>query len=363
MRSEENGMRIERKGSVEPLTPRLVRYMIDRLGAVSMDDMESPEQRRIDYTCYDGLLAIEMKTLEGPPSERLNNYVDQLRDREDFPIFLGSVEMDAVIANMSEPDTIRRKVLERLGRAIVTHLKKADDQLGAHQAAFPRKEMVRAVLLINEHHPEYEPEAVAYIVMAELRRERDGHSSLPNIDVVLYFSEKHGTVKDNLLALPMLTLEGPGMAADEWKSEVVNRFMKGWAEYNGYPVYHLDQSPQFQTIEDIPEQMPRHELWRLQYRRNPYLRGLSQEQLRDRFDEVIVLSLLFGIKDAPIRLSMPEAIRNIELFTHMQMEMQHRHLPITSFAHSLERDLAAARRLKLPESVLAWLRTLEAKRQ
>jgi hypothetical protein len=78
-------MRIERTGTVEPLTPQVIAFLTESLGGISLDDTHSHEATRIDYTCLRGLLAVELKTLEEPGTERLDNLTEQLRERDDWP--------------------------------------------------------------------------------------------------------------------------------------------------------------------------------------------------------------------------------------------------------------------------------------
>lgn len=76
-------MRIERTGPVEPLTPRVERFILEALHGHSLDDPDNSEQLRPDYACLRGLVAIELKTLEDDDEERVENLVEQLHRRPD----------------------------------------------------------------------------------------------------------------------------------------------------------------------------------------------------------------------------------------------------------------------------------------
>ena len=328
-----------------------------------MDEVHSHEQTRIDYACLRGLVAIEMKTLEGDPSERTNNFIDTLRDRPDFPTFFGSVPLEAAFKNMDGPEKLRRALMERLGRSIVTHMKKANQQLRQHSKDFPRRNRLELLVLINEDHPEYEPQSVAWIIQREMCREVDGAPRYNHIDAVLYFTERHGQAVDGRLAFPISAIHGPAIEEQPWKSDVLTHIVTRWSRFNDRPLHMSeDDDAPFDTIEHVPDEMPLHDLWRLQYRRQPYLQRLSDEQLRDEFDEVIVMTTLFGIKGSPIKLDHMAAMPAFERFTHIQIEMHERALPMERFAYDFERELAAAARLKLPSAVIAWLHELNQER-
>lgn len=355
-------MRIERTGPIEKLTPRVTRFLVDALGGVSLDEIQSAEQRRIDYACLRGLLAVEVKTLEGDPAERTNNFVDSLRNRPDFPIFFGSVPMEAAFKNMDDADTLRRAALDRLGRTIVTHMKKANDQLARHAIDFHRQNRANVVVLINEDHPEYDPQTVGWLVQREFAREDARGARYPEIDAVLYLTERHGQVTDGLLAFPTAAIHGPNIEADDWKGQLLDYVVRRWADWNGRPLkaLHDDDVATFEAFEHVPESAPRHERWRLDYRRNPYLKPLSTDALRDRFDEVMLVTTLWGIKGSPVKLDMAAAMVAMEQFTHIQVEIHDRALPMTAFDHEFDRQLAAAERLELPQTAVDWLHTLEA---
>lgn len=348
-------MRVERTGKVSAFTPRLVQYMKQRLAARSLDDIESPQSRRIDYACLNGLLAVEIKSLEEDGSERMDNLVDELRLREDWPEFLGSAPMEAFIKHTNDPEKVRLQVLNRVGRAIINHLKKANKQLRAHVETFPRKNIVRVMLLVNEDHEIYEPNTVCYVLWHALRRREEGALLYPDIDAVIYMSERHATVVDGRVALPIACIEGQPIADGTWKRLVLNQFVEGWADWNSSPVHDHDDLNQFSTIDHIPESMPRHEAWRIEYRRNPYMRGWSDEKVRERFDESTLLSAWFFLKDSPLKPSAAANMENLRLFTHLMLELAERSIPISHVPSTPERRLAAAKRLNMPDSVIAWL--------
>ena len=62
------------------------------------------------------------------------------------------------------------------------------------------------------------------------------------------------------------------------------------------------------TIDHIPDSAPCYERWRTDYLRGPYLRSLSQENLRNRFDEVTLLATLPMLVETPLPLA-PEGVQ------------------------------------------------------
>ncbi len=353
------GMRIERKGKVERLTPRLERFFIEALGGHSLDEVQSAEARRADYLCLRGLLAIELKSLEEDASERMDNLTEELQERPDWPVFLGSAPLEALLKHVNEPEEVKRQFLNRLGRAIRNHIHKANKQLAAHAAAFPRQNLVRMVVVVNEDHEIYEPQIVGYILHHLLtRRNADGTPFYPNIDAAMYFSERHAAVVNGQIAFPVLCVESVCLETSPWKDGVLDFVTAAWGRWSNVPLYRSASADaqSFETIDHIPEQMKRYEKWELDYRRNPYMRSFSKEQLQDRFDEMMCISTFAFLKDSPVKPPQEMIAWSMQSMSHIRLEMGRRAIPVTDFAFDPERFAQAAMRLKFPEYAIEWIR-------
>ncbi|OYW85131.1 MAG: hypothetical protein B7Z22_09160, partial [Hyphomonas sp. 32-62-5] len=303
-----------------------------------------------------GLLAIELKSLAEDGEERMDNLTNELRKRPDWPMFLGSAPMDAFLQHLDEPEPVRKRIAERIGRAIKNHIHKANKQLAAHEAAFPRKNLVRVVVVLNEDHEIYDPQIVGYIVGRLLRRVEDGKLLYPHIDAVIFISERHATTINGLIAFPILTVEGQSIGNAPWKRGLVNQITDRWGRWSGIPTFTAKpQDQQFSTIERIPERLSRQGLWELQYRRNPYMQAFTDEQVRERFDEVICVSSLSFVKSTPFKPPREAAEWAMQTMSHLMQEMARRAIPITKFQHEPARLAAAAKRLNMPSEAVVWL--------
>lgn len=354
-------MRIERTGKIEPLTPRVERYLREGLKGKSLDDLLSPEQERCDYLCLNGLVVVEVKTLEGDGTERLENYNDELRDRDDYPTFYAGVPFDSILKNLKDPEPVQRRMLDRIGRAIVSHVKKARHQFESHAKHHPRKNQVRVMILINEDHEIYDPHTVGYILNHTLLRRDNEKPTYENIDAVIYLTERHATNLKGQVAFPILALLGPGVDGAPWKVDIVNRITEGWASHNGNPmVEDVSKLKEFEAVDHVPEKMKRHEFWRLEYRRNPYMQNFTEQQIRDVFDETIVFSILAMTNGSPLKFTQEAIMADTRRFTHVLMEINKRGLPMESFDKELPQLLAAATRMKLPPIAHEYLKHIDS---
>ena len=350
-------MRIEQRGPIDPLTPKWRSFLLEALGGVDLDETQSAEVTRPDFACLSGLLVIEMKTLEEDGSARMDNLTEEMQKRADWPLFIGSAPIQAMVRHLDDPQSVLKKFIDRMGRAIVNHLKKANKQLGAYAELHPRKNQVRIMLLINEDHEIFEPAAVAYILQHALKRKKGDHPLYPNVDAVIFTSERHATIRNGKITFPILSVEGPGLESDVWKRDVIDTVFARWSQWSGKPTYKGDpKATDFTTIDDIPDQMARHDLWRLEYRRKAYMRGISNELLRDRFDEAFVVTTLKMTKASPFEPTDQVVEATMQVFTHIMIEMGERGITMPEFELKTERLAIAAERLHFHASVVDWFR-------
>lgn len=348
-------MRIERKGPVAKLTPRLKRFIVEALGGESLDAILAPDVRKADFRCLRGLLAVELKTLEEDASQRIENLTAELSQSPDWPVFYGSAPIEPFLKHIQDPEKAKRRFVDRIGRAIEDHVSKADKQLAAHEMTFPRKNMLKVMVLANEDHAIYDPGMVAYLTQRHLLRRKNGSLLYPHIDVVIFITERHATALDDQIAFPILCIDGYFLTNAPWKNDVIEMFTTRWARWNGAELYHSDlQAHKFQAVDHIPEQMKRHEQWELEYKRMPYMSVFTAEQLRERFDEIFCISSLRFIKDSPLKPRDDAVNWSLSSMSHITLEMGWRGIPITQFMYEAKRLAAAARRLDLPRDVVDW---------
>lgn len=359
-------MRIERTGKIEALTPRIERFITEELGGKSLDDIQSHGKRRADYLCLRGMLAIELKSLEDSGEERMDNLVDELRKRPDWPMFFGSAPMQAFIDNTDDPEGVGRAVAERISRGVLGPLRKANKQLEAHALNFPRRSQVRVLVLVNEDHEIYDPHTVSYILWHAVRRLQRDRPLYPHVDAILYFTERHAMMADGHVVFPCVSVESPAIGEEEWKGSVIDLISARWGRWNFGDAVQVDPESvdisRFKTVDHIPETAPRHERWRTDYRRSPYLRSMTKSQLRERFDEIMVMTSLSFLKGSPQPLSQEAMALLMQQMTHMMVEMGDQAIPVTEFDHDPERAIAAARRLDLAPLVIDWLIEMERHR-
>ena len=301
----------------------------------------------------------EVKTLEGAAKERLDNAIRPETEKDHWPRFYGSWPVQSVLKHLPEREAIQRKLIDRLGRTLRTHIKKGNDQLRAHRERIARNTMVRIVILVNEDHEEYGPDVVRYIVGRELWRTRaDGTLRNGDIDAVLYLSERHATPIEGQITFPLLVVAGCHVDESPWKLDTVNLILRRWAEWNAAPLkpsrgISVDQ---FEAVEHIPQQMRRQELWLLEYRRKPYMRNWRDEDIRNLWDVIILITALAFNRATPMEVPGDGRTKTLEQFTHLQEEIARRGLALDYFRPDPLRIGQAIDALPYGTQVRDWLR-------
>lgn len=351
-------MRVERSGPISPLTPRIVTFLREKLGGVSLDDNGDVEQRP-DFACLKGLVAIEIKSLEADPSERLATALAPEMSNGDWPAFYGSWPIASILKHLPNAKEVQEKLLDRLGRTVVRVVKKANDQLAQHTARAQRRNLVRLLFLLNEDHPEYDPSSIGFVVQRELARRNAPDDYRNNdIDAVIYLSDRHVAAAGGDIYLPALIIPGPNLDEQPWKIDVINLILARWAAWNEVPILPdgVVGLESVVTAEHLPEEMKRHELWALEYRRRPYMRKWTDPDLRNLWDHVMLLSLLWGHTDTPMKVPQDGFMKVMESFTHLMQEVSSRGLPLDFFKPDSVRLGRAVDSLPYGPQVANWLR-------
>ncbi|WP_439523917.1 hypothetical protein, partial [Marivita sp.] len=143
-----------------------------------------------------------------------------------------------------------------------------------------------------------------------------------------------------------------------WKEDVVHVFARRWAAWNKAPVISAEADAVFDFVaaEHIPEKMPRHEKWRLDYRRRPYMNSWKEDDLRNLWDHAVLLGLLFGHRETPMKVPLDGYMEVMERFAHLQVEVAERGLSLDFFEKdAIPRRKRLANHLPYGPKVAAWL--------
>ncbi|HMM92352.1 hypothetical protein [Bradyrhizobium sp.] len=344
---------VERTGGPPDLPAAFARFVVRHLGGRSLDDQKDEEAKLgkfPDFACYRDLVLIEMKHLEVEQNERINaTYKSRVRADEE-PMFYGTRRLD--VSTFSNGDEIASAILSKLAQTIETQLRKANHQFEKYRERNPRKNSLSICLLLNSKIDEFSPDVVMRAVQGKMKPTSAG-VRFPHIDAVLYISEKHvQQLPDGRVAFALVQVIGLPAEEQSWKMEVIERVMQRWSEFRTGGAAAAGRSNQFESIFDVPPKMAHCEAWKLAYRRNPYLRGLTNQQLKIYFHRCVGFCALLMDGNWP-KPSQGQHLGYVRQFGDAIEEINHRQIDLRRFAHC---DLSAQERAEaysgLPQELI-----------
>lgn len=355
-------MRFERRGGPPDLQAALKELVVRRLRGRSLDDnqdKEAAEGQFPDFACFRDIVLIEMKTFETDQHDRINAIFDARIDPKEKPYFYGSREGQSVLNAVSNGAAINAEIISKLGRTIETVLSKANKQFASYRSRHPRKNSISLCIILNSKLREYSPAAVIHAVHGKMKSGASGIPRFSNIDAVFYISEKHfQALPDGRAALAMAIYQGHGCVEQPWKVQFIDLIADAWSHMRtgGAAVASPDPN-NFNTVQDIPERMKRYEKWQLEYQRNPYLKKLSVEQLREHFHRTLAVNSRAFFKGTWAKPSQQETSQGMRIFQHVMEEINRRGLDMRLFDRNfLTPDQRERIYIGLPDELVQILR-------
>jgi hypothetical protein len=299
-----------------PLIERFKRLMLQHLRAESIDALITPENdveglQRADYLLAGRSVIVEQKALETDPNEKIEAEVDRLSSRDDWPLFFGKVELSTITRQLPDGDEIMMRVFTKISRSVENAFKSADKQIRDTRQLLKMPPSTPGMLvLLNERIETIGPDVIKHRIGQLLHaRNQDGSRRYPNVGLVMLFTEAHVLLDEDKKGgrAPVMTFEGP--SATPKLMETAHNIVRAWAAAHGWNVEQEDPAV-LEAIERrsnwekaLAPQMKRHEVWRLKYRSDRYLRELTDENLLAHGRRLIVVMtphyLIGGVKLAP----------------------------------------------------------------
>lgn len=250
-----------------------------------------PQERaeKADLFLDQRTIVAEVKSLRTDTSEKVERILDPYRDHDDFPVFYGEWPVEEVLSRLRNGAELKREIYKAVTSAIPELVRKANRQIRTTKEKFHKPKAKGVLIILNDFVGILTPEIIAHSVQAALRKTNPNKSlQFSEIVCVWIISETHVIeLKPGLRAIPGVVMNHPHIEAPEIEAAIM-KLQPLWAQYHNVPLFRVDAEggfPKlpFHDIEDLrraqAERIPRHELWRREYRARPYLRPLSKEKL------------------------------------------------------------------------------------
>jgi hypothetical protein len=310
----------------------------------AIDDLKLPpgfdQSKRADFLIENGHAIIELKSLESDPKHKIDDELENHKERDEFPLFYGEVELGNILKYLPDGEEINEKLFYKLSRSVAQSFKDADRQIKATKDIFNCPDSIGLLVLLNESISILSPELISYRASQLLTMTSDdGNPHYRNITSVWVIFENFSLkTKSKTKFLPSIVIDGPGAKERLELNRLLNTLQKGWAGFNGVPYVTSEtgrvSDSQFVRTSELDKRLQqpirRHEVWREQYRANPYLESLSDDAVLShgaRLFSLMTPNFLKGGRKLPF----DQMIQFMEGWTHFLEEVRTRGLDLKRF--------------------------------
>lgn len=263
-------------------------------------------ERRADFLLFDRKIVVEVKSLETDTSYKAKSELDRHRDRLDFPVFYGGVEIDKLLSQLPDGQDIRDRIFERVTRPVEEAVRSAEKQITNTMRLFDLQDSAGIVVFLNEDIDIFSPPLVVDCLSQKLLRlDRFGALRTSVACAWLIFESHSVTDGPSAKNFPMIALESALVDDLPWLPELIRYLQFAWAQYNGRPLVqgidlnfndlNISSSKSQEAVSDEPQ--TRQEFWQQDYKQHPYLRNLSDADVLRFGREVSDHLLSYFLKD------------------------------------------------------------------
>lgn len=317
-------------------------------GAECVDDLKlTVEQRdanKADYLFDNRNVIGELKALQTDASDKVEKILEPYRESPEWPLFYGEQELQKIIGHLPNREEINGKLVEAVTDSVETVIKKANRQIRETKRTFNLPGAGGLLIILNDLVEVISPDLIAYRVRQSLnKRLPGGELRFPNVSAVLVIGGAHyAQLNPNLKGIPILVIPN-GVPEAERVEQFVSTLIREWSAFDGQPLVTLDAEKatalQFRKFSDDAKEQRGpatvQDYWEWEYRRRPYLRGLSKEDLLQfgrRVFEEMTPNFLKGVPKAPRE----QVERQMMEFTHFLEEMRFRAIDMREFSAKLD---------------------------
>ncbi len=303
-------------------------------GAECIDDLELTREQELakkaDYFFENRKFIVELKSLQTDSSEKIENILAPHRERPEFPVFFGEIEVHKVLQYLPDKEEINKKISDALTDSVEGVVEEANRQIRETKRTFALPDAGGLLIILNDAVDVLSPDLVVYRVRRALNKKTaSDETRFPHVAAVMLINSAHYTqMTPTLKGLPILII--PGAQLDSEKvANFASSLSPRWSAFEGQPFFSIapEDIPKlnYQRFSDDVEDRPgsmikRQDLWSLQYKQNPYLRPMDKESFLLYGAKVFERLSTSMIKGGP-RIPVEERHELMERFSHVMDEM------------------------------------------
>ncbi len=268
-------------------------------GTESVDELvltrEQQEAQRADYFLANRTIIGELKALYEDTTSKMEAILAPYRETPEWPIFFGEQELEKILQHLPDRDRIRATIFRAVTRSIEAVVEKANRQIRETKRTFDLPESGGLLIIVNDAVDILAPDLVMYRVRRALnKRTKDGKLRYEHVSAVMVIGGAHYTqLKPDLKGIPILIIPN-GVPQVDRVEAFIGELNRKWAAFEQVPfiplpvdnVTKLTFKASSADRKEAARPLTRQDYWSLLYKRNPYLRSLSEDALLAALEEV-----------------------------------------------------------------------------
>jgi len=325
------------------LEDRFIQFLSSWPEAEKIDDIVPsgafPGKKRADFLLSNRSIVVELKTLKTDMSPKVDKELDKHRNRDDFTLIYGPVELQKKMRHLPNQENINIRIYRNITRSIEDAVRSAERQVQDTKEILDIHDAIGLVVLLNEGIEVLSPDIAGRKVSELLCRERSDGSIGSSISFVWCLFESHiAEFEGHPSAFPCILLEGPNAESLGWFDALFSDLLNGWARYNNANLVHSNaekitdlsyRNSQPEEPKD-PLKLTRQEHWEQRYSANPYLRGIEDDDVLAHGAKVFSTLTPYFLKGGP-RLPMHQLEPLFAAWSDFLQESRHRGLDLKGF--------------------------------
>jgi hypothetical protein len=293
------------------LEERFKIFLRDLPGTESIDELaltrEQEEAQKADYFLANRTIIGELKALYEDTTSKMEAILAPYRETPEWPIFFGEQELERVLQHLPDRDRIRATIFRAITRSIEAVVEKANRQIRETKRTFGLSEAGGLLIIVNDAVDILAPDVVMYRIRRALNKRRDGKPRYENVAAVMLIGGAHYTqLKPDLKGIPILIIPNAVPQAAHIEA-FIGELNRKWAAFERVPfipvpvedVTKLKFKASNMDAKEATQPLTRQRYWSLLYKRNPYLRSLSEDELLEFGGRALEEVAARTIKGAP----------------------------------------------------------------
>ncbi len=332
---------------MSPLENRFVEFVRSLKNSEIVDEIElslkQKKAKKPDFFFGDRQFIGEMKSLKENTEYKALDIIDLQKERPEFPVFYEPWEVSKVLNCLPDGEYINQKIIRVITSGLKKSLKKANKQIKSSKTTYEIDDAEGILIVINDLVEILSPEVIAYAVHQLLQPKKpSGELLCPDIAVVLIVGGLHTLrIEQGRDVMPIVTIVNSYIAEYKAAKEYTRWLERKWAEFNNMPF--IDANIRFEDFKTSalretqpPKQFTRSEVWKDQYKENPHLRGLAEDELISYGQKLLYETMPFYFEGEHDKLSQERVNELLELNTHLMEEFNYRGLDFRKFGSAMQ---------------------------